>query len=282
MYSNFNSPLKIHNTLNVLINSWLIAEKNLRRDIETHHPDSDEEFITSLFHGLYGRMLSEASEAKLIENAFLKDLKKAFPLISTLLPQIARDLIAEIILHKRPTEKITGGDIGLLVIRPHLFVQGDYLKIKDYRRGLLCQAKLKNRKGKWGHFTRRQIALLPERLSYLSILLYSYQDNTRHSLNPFLWKLCASASFSELQKELQSDNFTDLITSDHIIARLGNALIGTDNDEIIDSIISPSGNTTLVINITWPDGRRPGGPESRIRIHSSQENRMRQQIQISH
>lgn len=282
MYYNFGKLLEIQNTLDVLIERWLAAEEYLRTDIETYHPDVDEEFITTTFHGIYGRMLLEASESKLIEYAFLKDLKRAFPLITTQLPKIARGLIAEITLHKRPTEKITGGDIGVLIIRPQVFVQGDYLRVTDYRRGLLCQAKLKNRKGKWGHFTKRQIEVLPDRLSYLSLLLYSYGDNARRSLNPFTWQLCDSASFPELQTWLQNGNFPELITSDHIVARLGYALIGTDNNEIIDSIISPSQNPALVINITWPDGRRPGGPGSCIRIHSSQENHVYQRIQISH
>jgi hypothetical protein len=282
MYHNFGRLLEIGNTLDVLIESWLVAEENLREDIQRYHPDVDEEYITKSFHGEYGRLLSEASEAKLIEYAFLKDLKKAFPLITMHLPQIARGLIAEITLHKRPTEKITGGDIGILIIRPHVFVQGDYIRIKDYRRGLLCQAKLKNSRGKWGHFTKRQIELLPERLPYLSLLLYSYDDNERRLLNPFSWQLCSSFSFSDLQDWLKKGSFPDLLTSDHIVAKLGYALIGTDNDNIIDSIVAPSHNTTLVINITWPDGRRPGGPGSSIRIYSSQEHHVHQQIRITH
>lgn len=278
MYHNYIKLLEIPNTLDVLIERWLLAEQTLRNDIERYHPDAGEEYITESFHGIYGRMLSDASESKLIENAFLKDLKKAFPLLTSYLPKISRGLIAEITLHKRQTERITGGDIGLLVIRPNVFVQGDYIKIKDYRRGLLCQAKLKNRLGKWGNFTERQIEVLPERMSYLSLLLYSYQDNSRRCLSPFTWQLCNSGTFEEVQNWLKNDKFPELVASDHIVAHLGYSLIGTDNDHIIDSIISPSSNRTLVIKITWPGWPRPGRPGSCIRIYSSQETYEHQSV----
>jgi hypothetical protein len=181
-------------------------------------------------------------------------------------------------LHKRPTERITGGDIGILIIRPNVYEQGDYIRITDHRRGLLCQAKLKNQKGKWGSFTKRQVQVLPERLSYLSLLLYSYGDEARRSFNPFSWQLCNSAEFSEIRNWLKNDNFPKLVTSDHIVTNLGYGNIGTDDDAIIDSVISPSRNPTLVIRITWPDDRRPGGLSSCIRIHSRQEKNVSQQI----
>jgi hypothetical protein len=282
MYLNSGQLLEITNTLDVLIETWALAEENLRNDIASCYPDANEEFITQMFHGKYGAILSYASQCQHIENAFLRDLQKAFPKLSQELHQIATGLIAEITLHKKGTEKITGGDIGILIIRPNVHDYGHYLKISDYRRGLLCQAKLKNQKGKWGRFTERQSEVLPKRLSYLSLLLYSYSDNTRRSLNPFQWQLCDGVKFSEIQEWLKTDKFTKLVTSDQIIANLAYGNVGTDNDDIISSIISPSRNPVLIIRVTWPDGRRPGGPSSSVRIYSRQENYTKQQIQIRH
>lgn len=274
--------LEIPNTLVVLMESWRAAEEKLRYNIATVYPGVGEEFITQMFHGQYGAELSYASQCKHIEDAFLEDLKIAFPSLTQELHQISSGLIAEVTLHKRSTEKITGGDIGILIIRPNIFEQGDYLRIIDYRRGLLCQAKLKNRKGQWGSFTERQMQVLPERLSYLALLLYSYSDKARRSLNPFLWQLCKVAELSEVQNWMRNDNFPELVTSDHIIAPLGSGKIGVDNDCIIDSVISPSRNPTLVIRVTWPDDQRPGGSGSEVRIYSRQENQVKQQIRIRH
>lgn len=274
--------LQIPNTLGVLITGWALAEENLRYVIAACYPGADEEFITQMFHGKYGAILSYASQCKNIENAFLQDLQEAFPELRQEPQEIATGLIAEITLHKKATEKITGGDIGILIVRPHVHDDGDYLKISDYRRGLLCQAKLKNQKGNWGRFTPRQVKVLPEKLSYLSLLLYSYTDDARRNLNPFQWQFCDRLKFSEIQDCLKTDKFTGLVTSDQIIANLGSGNVGTDNDDIIDSIISPSKHRVLTIRVTWPDDRRPGGPSSSIRIYSRQENDAQQQIQIQH
>ncbi len=100
MYRNIENILEIQNTLNVLIEGWLLTEESLRHDIATCYPDVDEEFITQLFHGKYGAILSYASQCKHIENAFLRDLQKAFPSLTHELHQIANGLIAEITLHK--------------------------------------------------------------------------------------------------------------------------------------------------------------------------------------
>lgn len=196
------------------------------------------------------------------------------------LKQVAEGLIAEVTLHKRMTERIAGGDIGILIIRPQVYEQGDSLRIEDYRRGLLCQAKLKNSEGKWGKFTKRQVQVLPERIPYLSLLLYSYEDDMRRLLNPFGWRVCASANLKEIQQWLKDDDFPELVTSDHLIANLGYGNIGTDNDDIIDSIISPARNPILIIRITWPNHQRPGGPGSSVRIYSRQENRNQAAVKL--
>ena len=124
--------LEIPETINILAQCWLTAEENLRKDINTSYPDADEEFITRMFHGKYSAILRVVSDLALIENAFLNDLRNAFQNLDGELNQIANGLIAEVTLHKRGTERLTGGDIGILIIRPHIEHFGDVLKISDY------------------------------------------------------------------------------------------------------------------------------------------------------
>jgi hypothetical protein len=261
----------------VIIQAWRAAEQSLIRDIQYCYPDADEEFITRTFHGKYAATLNYASQLKQIEKAFLYDLQKAFPGLDSPLKKIASGLIAEVTLHSRTTEKITGGDIGLMFSRPQISARGHYLQIADYRRGLLCQAKLKNVAGKWGSFTKKQIKVLPDRLPYLGLLLYSYSDNARHVLNPFQWQLCNTATMDEVRGWLKKGNFPSSVDSDGILTDLAEGAIGSDDDEVIDSIIAPAKNPTLHIRITWPDDQHPG---SSVQVYSRQENKAKQTVTV--
>ena len=263
-----NEILEIPRTLMCIIECWKIAEKSLQIDIYNCYPDADEEFITRFFHGKFAAALMVASEAGFIRKAFLMDLNKAFPYHQNEMKQIADGLIAEVTLHKRATERITGGDIGLMIIRPKVEKHSCSFKVSDYKRGLLCQAKLKRASGKWGSFTKNQINILPERIQYLALLLYDYEDAKRSKLKPFSWQKCQSATMPEVQNWLKYDSFPELENSDSIITNLGYGNIGTDDENIIDELISTAGNPSLVIRITWPEGRKPGGPGSEIRIRS--------------
>ena len=86
-----------------------------------------------------------------------QDSKSALPDIDmyVLAPRYS-GLIAEVSLHKPQKEKITGGDLGILLLRPLIRYSEPTITIRDYRRGLLSQAKMKRKNGKWGGFTRKQ------------------------------------------------------------------------------------------------------------------------------
>ncbi len=179
-------------------------------------------------------------------------------------------------LHKRTTEGDTGGDLGFVIARPNVSLESQYsthtnlIISKDYRRGLLTQAKLKNDKGKWGEFSPNQENILPLYQKFLALLLYSYQDSFRYNLEPFKWQLCADYSFSDVKSWLKLDNFPNLQDSCKIIKELGNAKIGTDEKQIIDKIICPPENQSLIINIRWPDDKPPF---SKIWIRTKQEEK---------
>lgn len=275
MNINYSKILEMPNTIDVIIKCWRIAEESMQQNILNFHSDVDEEFITCMFHGKFAAALKDASEKSLIEQAFIDDLRAGFPHIGNELDKAALGLVADVTLHKRHTERITGGDFGLLLIRPQIQEDGYYLTKSDYRRGLLCQAKLKSRLGKWGRFTPNQRKVLPSRLSYLSLLLYEYSDSDRKMIKPFHWQNCNEYAFHEVEDWLSNGQFPDPYTSDHTIAKLGYGLIGTDDVGTLDEIVCPTGNPKLVIKIDWPDGKGPGwppGPSSRIYIESSVRN----------
>jgi hypothetical protein len=166
-------------------------------------------------------------------------------------------LIAEVSLHRPKREKISGGDLGILLLRPQVVYSAPTVTIKDYRRGLLVQAKMKRKTGKWGQFNRNQKRVLPERRSYLGLLLYQFGDSERRQLSPFAWQLCSRMSFVEIEKCLNQDAFPNLIDSTRIVQELGQAAIGTDDDETIDKIISTARNPCLTIRLHWPSDKKP-------------------------
>ena len=264
--------IPIPQILKVISDCWLRAEDCLRNDLATKYGGADEELITPTFRAKFAEQLQIASRNGSIPRAFLADLLLAFPTLGrTELSRIASGLIADVTLHERETERYTGGDLGLLIIRPNVSLGVELISISDYRRGLLCQAKLKRATGKWGSFTKKQKEVLPERLSYLGLLLYCYKDKARRDLEPFVWQLCRSAKFSEIEEWLRNDTFPSLMDSSKIIFGIGNGQMGTDNNDTINNVISPKGNPSLVIRIYWPEGKHPG---SHISLSSKVETRL--------
>ncbi|GHO76381.1 hypothetical protein KSD_41520 [Ktedonobacter sp. SOSP1-85] len=272
--------LQIPTTLGVINDCWRLAEAEMQQEIKKYYPDKQEEFITELFHGRFAFALEKASNDQLIAIAFLKDLMVAYPdILETALEQIANGLVADVTLHKRSTERKTGGDLGLMIVRPQIIRDQKYLiKHGDYRRGILCQAKMKSKDKKWGQFTRQQKKQLPSRMSYLCLLLYSYKDLERRELNNYQWYVCKNdETLDQVAEYLKRDEFPRLLSSESIIAKIGFGMIGTDDDAILDEIVAPKKNTALIIRLFWPNGPW-SGPDggiyigTSIRIYTAQEN----------
>jgi hypothetical protein len=271
-----SSVLKIPRTLNVVSHCWETAEGSLRQHVQKYSPGAGEEFITETFHGELAKSLDEASQERQVAQAFLADLKNAFPDLAyrSELNSIATGLVADVTLHRRATESVTGGDIGFTIIRLQVEDHHDTLSIREYRRGILCQAKIKGLTGKWGHLSPKQKKVLPERLKYLGLLLYSYTDEERQQLNQFQWQLCDSASsLKDVEQWLKRDNFPSLTNSMTIIRDIGNGNIGTGNNKILDEIVSPAGNRALVLRIFWPGGNHP--PGSQVRVYSRRQQEVK-------
>jgi hypothetical protein len=266
------------NTIRVIRECWNVAETELRSIIEKKYHDLDEECITKLFYSEFCFLLRDASQNKKVERAFLADLQKAFPeALCSRLSGFSANLIADVSLHKREMEKITGGDFGLTITRPQISrrSQSELILGNDYCRGLLCQAKIKRRNGKWGLLKKNQKEILPKHTDYLSLLLYSYSDAERCHLNPFEWQLCRNISMDNMEHWLKTGGFSSLLDSSQIIGQLGNDLIGTGHQETIEKIIRPEGKPHLNIRISWPPDKRP--PNS---VHIFASHKIEQQVKV--
>lgn len=278
-HSGYGNILKIDHTLEVISECWTMAESNLQGDIKVYSPGAGEEEITQAFHRKFAKTLDSASKNHCIERAFLSDLNRSFPELPDThdLTRIAQGLVADVTLHEGSTEWKTGGDLGFMIIRPQIQRSHDSLQISDYRCGILVQAKLKDANRKWGTFTPKQKKFLPQRLQYSALLLYSYKDEARCILQVFRWQLCRCASFEEVEDWRRTDSFPCPVKSDFVIRGVGNGTIGTDDDRVIDEIISPKGNRALVISIHWPDGGHPG---SQVRVYSSKQDKQKVSVQV--
>ncbi|HMK37653.1 MAG TPA: hypothetical protein VK463_21450 [Desulfomonilaceae bacterium] len=258
---------------------WHSAELATRGLLADRHFDADEEFITSLFIGELRKSADEATKFGRVREAFLQDLLTAFPDESDFgnLGQIAEGITAIITRHPRQIEAKTGGDMGVVLVRPNVFRDDeDHFVIDDeFQRGLMCQAKINKRVlGKqgsaWGDLTPNQKKVLPAHTEYLSLILYKYSDKERRFLEPFYWQLCAGMSIAEISTCLKSGIFPGLMNSNQVIDLLGNDLIGTNDKRLIAQYINPDVRPALIIRIGWP--KRP--PREIISVRAVEKQRV--------
>lgn len=275
--------LKIPTTLALVSSCWNAAEHELRRGIQEKYHDVDEEFITTFFRGEFAFAVGAASDKGKIRDAFLTDLMNAFPDFadSTELAGITNGLIADVTFHDRTIEKKTGGDLGLTIVRPQVsqdpFDEFEFSIDEEYCCGLLCQAKIKRRTGKWGTFaSKNQKQVLQGSTNFLALLLYSYSDLDRRKLNGFNWQLCEGESIETVEKWLKTDLFPNLIDSNRIIELLGNGE-GTIDRDTIDQLIRPKTRPSMTIRIYWPPNERPS---STIHAHSVERTREEQKVHV--
>lgn len=274
-------------TTQLVADCYAAAETSSREQLQSDYLDKGEVFITDLFHGRLRAAVREANDRKKIERAFLEDLKRSFPTLrgSDVLERLATGIRVRTTLHGE-AERKTGGDLGIVFIRPDVSASAGgppVLKVdRDYRRGLLCQAKIRRRASvggpeHWGTFTENQRKLLPSHLDYLALLLYEYETPARDTLKPFRWQLCKGATMKDMEEWLSSDTFPEPASTSATIAKLGSDRIGTDDKAIITRHIGPEVRPALIVEIGWPPG---GGPGAFVTLPVSQPQR--QQIRAGH
>ncbi len=267
----------------LIANCWNESEEALRASIRSKHPDLDEKDITRFFHDELRLSFEKVSNGEEVENAFLNDLNEAFPMYSCEhrheFGELSSGLIASVTLHSPEAERFTGGDLGLLLTRPNVKFSYRYdkeLEVDGFSQGLLCQAKIKRRNGKWGPFSPNQKEILPNHLDYLSLILYQYQDVNRKELLPFGWQLCKGSKFNAIKKWISSDNFPILQESKEIIKLLGGNEIGTNDKAIIEKCICPESRPYMKIDIAWPG--KP--PEFKVKLRKRVVEKQKQYVYV--
>jgi hypothetical protein len=263
--------MRIPALANLVAECWEKAEEALQGVIRQKHPDRDEEMITTLLNGELNDEFSRVSESGAVEIAFLSDLCLSLPDIprADLSKKITRRLIATIHFHPKEIEKKTGGDFGLVIIRPNIRRANSRSRLlidNDYQRGLLCQAKVLRRSLTWGKLTANQQELLSEKLSYFALVLYKYADQgaERRELAPLSWQTTRDAAIEEIQGWLKSGKFPKLEGSRQVICDLAQGAIGTDDKNIISGVIAPYVRPSLKITVGWREGDGPG-PDVQLR-----------------
>lgn len=120
-------------------------------------------------------------------------------------------------------------------------------------------------------------------MDYLGLWLYSYKDEARREFNDFQWYICQEGeTLEQVIDYLKKDRFPRLVASEKTIVAVGFGAIGTDNDKILDEVISPAKNPALTIKISWADGRwSVPGTEIAVAVHSTQQHEIHHHRQIN-
>ena len=98
----------VPHVLTIVTACWHEAEANVIEQLE-YATNSDEDFITKLFHLEFSKQLNRSATNGAISKAFIQDLKSALPDIDMYcLEQRYSGLIAEVSLH-RPRKRKNNG-----------------------------------------------------------------------------------------------------------------------------------------------------------------------------
>lgn len=255
--------IKLEKTVTLIGELFKKAEQETKIDISKVPFCADEEQVTTIWGDYLAKVLLEPTQQKSIENAFKEDIMRGIAEHMTsvqysakyYIQTLSHGLVAEVSCHERKIERKTGGDLGLLFIQPKIsFYNREISLVRcKSKQGLLVQAKLKKYDKSYGNLTRNQKEILKDRMGYLSLLRYEYTDIENRKLKNFNWTLCNGRTINEVISWLKENKFPENQTSEYIITNLGLGKIGTNDQEIIDSVIVPDRRQTLIIKIDWKD-----------------------------
>lgn len=262
------TSVQLNNTLDVISDSCEAAERAVRLQIEQKHQGADEEFITRLLHGELKFGLKSATEAGDVSRAFQTDLTTTLGSVADFhtLQRLSADAYADSRFHKRSVESTTGGDFGLLVVRPSIEFTGHSIAITMAKQGLLCQAKLRHDET-WGTLTAKQQKVLKHRTDFVSLVLYSYADEHLTHLNAIEWQPCNGSTIRKMGNWLKKGSFPSKLSSRDVIRSLRSGQLGTGNQILINEVIAASNIPVIVITIDWPDDHRPDQEIQVVRSH---------------
>ncbi len=278
------TEIKLTNLGQLIASCWEDAETATASGVATKYLGPSEEQITFLFASELRASVSSASKSGSIERAFLADLRNALPNLDDPTARRFRGLVARVNFHNRSHEgKRSASDLGIVIRRPVVSTDSGittiYIRI-DQAIGLLAQAKLGKRTSSrysWGGFTRTQQRLFPQLRDFYSVLLYRLGGALENELGRFGWQLCKGFTWSKIKAWFVSDSFPLEMTSATVLQRLVARKIGTEDQEVLRTIIDPEaqGQQTIEIQVFWPGDAPPPPPAVRI----CQSTRQVQQVQ---
>jgi hypothetical protein len=265
-------------TVGVVANCFVQAQKRVQGVVTQIRPDADEEAITNDLERELAEQLHFASAGRHIETAFMKDLIRAYPQVDmSRFAKAASGLIAMVSWHNRAVEKITGGDFGLVLVRPLVVHNYPLIKITSgYGRGVTVQAKKMGPGPKRGTLTQRQEEGFADFKKQGAVVVYRFEDE--HTLHDFEWHDCRRRQLRTVRRWLRDNAFPKGLETAEFVNRLGNGSLGTADATTIERSVSPHGQRTLVIRIDWPDGRPP---ESSVSV-LSRGGEQRKLIHVRH
>jgi hypothetical protein len=277
-----DSVPRIDRTVAVVTRCIEVAEAGVQAEVAAAYPDAGEEQITTLLQGSVHRSLAIASGRGEIASAFREDLEAAG--VSTFdgsASRAAHGLIAEVSWHPRSVEGITGGDFGLVLLRPRLSRDLGGLRIHaGHACGLLVQAKKKRCGLPCGGLTVRQKVVLQDKMDFASIVLYQFVDRANRRLRPFRWKSCRGFTSTAIESWLTRRRFSPsrLLTTAATLWSLYRGESGTSDPALIDRYVRPPTTPVMTIEIKWPKG---GGPSSYVEISPRPENKLKVVVSLS-
>lgn len=261
-----SSLINLPETLGLIKRCWCLSEERVCNLISNKYHAHDEIFITRLLYGEMEEELNKCNKEGLFKTNFLNDLRSIFNTdeLKYEVCRLSEGIIARITYHEPDMEKKSGADFGMAVIRPNIEkIKKNQLKHSMHQQGVLCQAKRQKINQNMGQLTDKQKEIIPGYLDFYALLLYVYSDCDRKQLQPFVWSNYKWSDVGEIEYFLKYYEDEETINSDKLLELLGNGRIGTENQDIINSIICPEIKSYIKIEITWTDGPPPPpGPDS--------------------
>lgn len=244
-------------TLALVTRCYQSAEKEVRRLIREKYTAHDEVFINRLFYGELRVLFVQANQDKEVSSALAEDLNELFgdEVAGKEIRRISGGLVARVSYHEPHVEKVSGGDLGFTFVRPK-FIRIEKTKLSHglHEQGILCQAKRQGADGRWGSLTASQRRILPQHVAYLVLLLYGYADRTRKSLKEFSWEPCNGRPLTLVEEWLQNGDFPSTLTSPDLLEKLAMGIIGTNDNNTINTVICPGTRAFIRVEIRWRDG----------------------------
>jgi hypothetical protein len=256
------------------------AHRSLADAIRQKYHSLNEEMITHLFWCELQAAAKLSNQRNQWTEALMKDLQAAYPYhFQVGLHGEFEGLICEVQLHNHHREGQTGGDFGLFVSQPKLVSahHASEIRVEFQDSATLVQAKLKKGKS-FGRFQKGQAKLLAVHNAFSTLALYSYGDESRTELRPFEWKACAGATPAKLRNWLKNSALLTTTATRGFLGQLFSGAVGTDDPEVIRTVIATSNRPRIEFAVRWGDDTPPEGKVIHLnRSHVQEMQKIRSQ-----